>query len=87
MLRITPAVAGQTPAVVKLEGKLLAPWVEELREACGRRDAGQALELDLTDVTYVDAAGIELLKQLLRQAVTFRGCSPFVAELLHWEPS
>ena len=83
MLRITPGAAGQTPAVVKLEGKLLAPWVEELREACRERGPGQALELDLTDVTYVDAAGIELLKELMRQRITIRGCSRFVAELLH----
>ena len=85
MLRITPGPVDQTPAVVKLEGKLLAPWVEELREACHERGPGQALELDLTDVTYVDAAGIELLQELMRQGVTLRGCSRFVAELLHLE--
>ena len=83
MLRITPGAAGQTPAVVKLEGKLLAPWIEELRQACRGFDSRQAMELDLTDVTYVDAAGSELLKELMRHGIKIHGCSRFVAELLH----
>jgi hypothetical protein len=41
--------------------------------------------LDLSGLSFVDRAGVELLQQLLRQGVRIHSCSPFVAELLHWD--
>ena len=37
---------------------------------------------DLSELTFVDREGGELLLQLLRQGVRIDSCSPFVAELL-----
>ena len=34
-------------------------------------------------VTFVNAAGAELLRELIRQGITITQCSAFVAELLH----
>jgi anti-anti-sigma regulatory factor len=63
MLRIT---AHETPGCVtfQLEGKLAGSWVQEL-EDCWRRTRdiapGSVMRLDLSEVSFVDAAGREFL--------------------------
>ena len=59
---------------LELEGKLAGPWVEELDRCWHDMLANQgepALRIDLTGVTYVDAAGKACLANLLRRGVTF----------------
>ncbi len=68
-------------AIVKLEGKLLQPWVDEVR-ALFVPPPGSLPRLDLASLTFVDAAGLDLLRQLLGQGVAIESCSPFVAALL-----
>jgi ABC-type transporter Mla MlaB component len=68
MLRITTHSAADS-LTFQLEGRLVGPWVTELRE-CWRRtpsDAKRAVHIDLRAVSYVDAAGEELLADLYRQ--------------------
>ena len=87
MLRITRIVGAHAPPVLKLEGKLLEPWVGEVRRACAEPGACLGpLLLDLSAVTFVDAAGIDLLRELIRQGMGVTACSDFVAELLDREP-
>jgi ABC-type transporter Mla MlaB component len=75
--------AGQTIPALKLEGKILGPWVIELRRACEElRVSTSAFCLDLTDVTFIDSAGLGLIHDLIRQGATLSGCSDFVKELL-----
>ena len=83
MLRITRTVSASR-ATVKLEGTLKEPWVAEVRLACLDRDSGaeKPVALDLSGVTFVDAAGRELLQTLLGSGATIATCSSFVAELL-----
>jgi RNA polymerase sigma-70 factor (ECF subfamily) len=86
MLRINHVSdPGQTPTL-KLEGKLLGPWVEELRDTC-RSPAfpPDGIRLDLSAVTFVDAAGAKLLGDLIRQGTQIIACSGYVAELLYGE--
>jgi hypothetical protein len=67
---------------IKLEGAILAPWVGTVRDACaipGR----WSRRLDLASVTYVDAAGVQLLRDLMAEGVEIAACSSFVRELLH----
>jgi hypothetical protein len=79
MLRLS--IIPQTGSfIVKLEGKLLAPWCEELVRACD--GAGESVQLDLYDVSYVDAAGMETIRALMARGVALGRCSSFVAELL-----
>ena len=63
MLRITTTEIGEK-ATLKLEGKLSGPWVEEF-ERCWRMSTGiyknKSLVVDLSGVTFVDAAGKKLL--------------------------
>jgi RNA polymerase sigma-70 factor (ECF subfamily) len=86
MLRIDHVShAGQAP-MLKLEGRLLGPWVEELRQAC-RSLALRPERLDLSAVTFVDAAGTRLLAELIGQGVQVIACSGYVRELLDREKS
>lgn len=68
MLRITTA-EDPSATVLRLEGKLAGPWVKELEE-CWRSGAApegqRGLRIDLREVTFIDAAGKDLLTRLHR---------------------
>jgi len=84
MLRITRLTGADSAQTIKLEGKLLGPWVEEVREACAPAMARSGrTRLDLAAVTFVDTAGVGLLRELIRQGVEIAACSGYVAALLH----
>jgi anti-anti-sigma regulatory factor len=87
MLRITEVVDGGSGLLLNLEGKLRDAWVEELAWAAGqpRPDGRGPIRLDLSSVTFVDEAGVRLLRQLLRQGVEIAAISCFVAALLRLE--
>jgi hypothetical protein len=83
MLRITRLDDCGSAHVLKLEGKLLEPWIGELTEACSQmRPEGGSATLDLTAVSYVDAHAAEVLCRLRHSGVRLMGCSPLVAELI-----
>jgi hypothetical protein len=84
MLRITKLDAAHSSPILRLEGKLLEPWVEEVRRAC--RDPAP-LGLDLSAVTFVDAAGAKCLRELLQRGARITASSGFVAALLEREQS
>ncbi len=82
MLRITTLNAEGSPAIVKLEGKLLEPWISELQEACQAvRKQDAVPTLDLAGLSYVDAPGTIALRDLIRRGVAVTGCSPLVSVL------
>ena len=84
MLKITETARNDSSRTFKLEGKLLGPWVDELRNACTQPLAPlEQVGLDLAAVTFVNAAGAELLRELIRQGIIITQCSAFVGELLH----
>jgi ABC-type transporter Mla MlaB component len=75
--------SSDSAATLKLEGKLLGPWVEELRRACDELHvAPNGLSLDLSAVTFIDSAGFTLLVDLVRRGSTISECTGFVEELL-----
>ena len=87
VLKITRLFHKGRGLTIKLEGELLEPWVGSVRDACavrGRRP--RHLRLDLAAVTYVDAAGIQLLRDLLAEGAEIAACSSFVGELLQRQP-
>jgi hypothetical protein len=84
MLMITRSEEGDVGCTLKLEGKLLGPWVGELELACGgSRIHPERVRLDLSGLTYLDAEGTRFLKGLLREGTRVVACSGFVAEMLH----
>ena len=83
MLKIDSVTTGSGTATLSLEGRLIGPWVEELRLTClGELGSGTDLTLDLAGVAFVDRAGIELLRTLADRHTRLSNCSPFVAEQL-----
>jgi hypothetical protein len=85
MLRITWIEVGSSDSIqtLKLEGKLLGPWVDELSRVCGEpRVSPNSLRLDLAAVTFIDSSGVKLVNDLILQGVAIVGSSGFIAELL-----
>jgi ABC-type transporter Mla MlaB component len=70
-----------------LEGKLLGPWLDEFKAVLPEGIALSAVRVDLEGVTYLDAAGAELLLELRRRGVQIVGGSPFVLQLLDRPPT
>jgi hypothetical protein len=67
MLRITiHNEAAATRLIV--EGKLVGPWVEELKK-CWQAIAHAELLVDLSAMTWIDAEGRGLLAEMHRQGV------------------
>jgi ABC-type transporter Mla MlaB component len=85
MLRITQTLGTDTVLTLKLEGKLLEPWTDELLRVCSQRTSEQTLRLDLAALTYADAVGVSLLASLIRRGTVVISCSGFVQELLQKE--
>ena len=82
MLRISMQ---QDPGTLSLvvEGRLVGPWVDELRKVSreqGARTDAQ-LTIDLCGVTAMDAKGQELLDELLRGGAILR-CSDVMNQYL-----
>jgi anti-anti-sigma regulatory factor len=70
--------------LLKLEGKLLEPWAHELRALIpDDPEAARSTRLDLRDVSFIDAAGTQLLRELLARGVVVQSTSSFVDQVLH----
>ena len=72
MLKIARVDDGASDSIqtLKLEGKLLGPWVDELPRACQElRTPPSGLRLNLAGVTFIDPARIELLGDLIRRGL------------------
>jgi anti-anti-sigma regulatory factor len=82
-MKITVVESSRNGVRLRVEGRLTGRWVEELRRTCDLHalSDGIRLTLDLADVSFADAAGIELLKEL-RIRVTLLSPSSLVAEQL-----
>jgi hypothetical protein len=80
MLRVTQANGDHAGITLKLEGKLVEPWVSEVRELLAEQSVHH--RLDLASVSYVDGAGAELLRELVDRGVEIVSSSLYVTELL-----
>jgi hypothetical protein len=84
MLRITVVESSRSAVSLRVEGRITGSWVEELRRACDAHtflDEVQ-LSLELADVSFADAAGIVLLKELRTRGVGLLRATPYLAEQL-----
>jgi ABC-type transporter Mla MlaB component len=99
MLRITVVDLSESAVVLRVEGRITGSWVEELRGTCAAHAfaahafVGHAfpdevqLSLELSDVSFADAAGIALLKELRSGGADLIRPTPFIAERLKDGPS
>ena len=68
--------------VLRLEGRLVGPWVDELRKTItGAEVLSLPLEIDVWDLTYADLDGEKALSQLHRRGARFKGKSPYAEYL------
>jgi anti-anti-sigma regulatory factor len=89
MLKITTLTNAES-TVLRLEGRLAGPWVQEL-ELCWGFTVGTTtnhpLSVDLSAVTYVDSDGKDLLKKIHQQGAKLiaSGCLTrcIVNEIVH----
>jgi ABC-type transporter Mla MlaB component len=81
MLRMTRADTGRVTTII-VEGKILGPWIAEVRAAIAAIPDGQQRRIDVARVTFVDSAGAELLATLQRDGIEVASCSQFIAELM-----
>jgi anti-anti-sigma regulatory factor len=68
-----------------VEGRLVAPWSDELKAASERAGSGlngRELVIDLKNLTTISQEGEDLLLELMKQEVRFRGCGVFTNEIL-----
>ncbi|HVO61725.1 MAG TPA: hypothetical protein VMT53_12375 [Terriglobales bacterium] len=80
MLRITAITSDKV--VVKLEGRLVGPWVRELKKTILRTNGRcQPLEIDVSDLTFADEKGERALRWLHRMGAHFQGKEPFAEYL------
>jgi hypothetical protein len=89
MLKISQGTAQNEGGAIclLLEGQITGPWVEELRRVCadtlgnnGRSTSH--LVLDLAGISFLDADGIALFRELTARRVSFTNSSVFIAEQL-----
>ena len=77
MLRISIDESEES-VVLRLEGRLIAPWVAEV-EQCWRRAftdlRGRCVQVDLSAVNFVDSAGESLLTRMYEAGFRVAGAS------------
>lgn len=83
MLRIDLSHKGPS-ALVKLEGRLVGPWVAELEGVLAAVEDLHALTLELEGVSHADEAGLAVLRLALARGARVSSVSGFVACLL-WD--
>lgn len=68
---------------LELAGRVIGPWVEELRALCQQPLAeNTGLTLDLEQVSFVDTDGASLLLHLQSRHVRIVNCPRFIVEQL-----
>lgn len=84
MLKIS-IIEGHTERRLIVEGKLVGPWVAELRSACENVNTapfGRKLVVDMRHVTAISQEGENVLFELIQQGVKFRCRGVFTKHIL-----
>jgi hypothetical protein len=84
MLKIS-IIEGQTERRLIVEGKLVGPWVVELRSACENVNTsllGRRLVIDMRHVTAISQEGQNVLFELIQKGAKFRCRGVFTKHIL-----
>ena len=71
MLRISVSEQDPSCRIIKLEGKLLQAWVDEVRRLCVETEEGSLPSLDLSGLSFVDRPGAEMLQSFCGKVFAF----------------
>jgi anti-anti-sigma regulatory factor len=83
MLRVT--LLANEKLTLKLEGKISGPWVQVFEECWTRArvaSKSDVVRADLTDVTFVEDAGKDLLARMARAGTEFVATGPLIPVLV-----
>ena len=81
MLRISIINDTDQAIAYHLEGRLVGPWVDELRRLGDEALAqNKTLTLDLEGVRFADLHGVALLHELSQRQVSQCNCSQFLVQ-------
>jgi len=79
LLRISQTDAATAGTKLLLEGKLIGPWVEELRLLCEPMVlSGESVEIDCAGIDFTDRDGLALLRGLQTRRAVLVNCSPYL---------
>ncbi|MFL5304534.1 MAG: hypothetical protein ACJ8F1_04945 [Polyangia bacterium] len=81
MLRITPQATAGGALVLTIEGRLVGPWIAELRRVVGATPA-RPVQVQLGGLEFADTEGAALLRELRKTGVELLDASGFVAALI-----
>jgi len=83
VLRISIVDDSERSVRLVLEGRLVGPWVTELRKQSEQAlSETKKVTLDLGKVWFVDASGTALLRELADREVEQANCSVFISQQL-----
>lgn len=86
VLRITRMPAQEPPLRLKVEGRLVGPWLAVLDAELARYFADEGtFALDLSGVDYASREGAELLRRARDRGARVVACSPLLENLLSGE--
>jgi ABC-type transporter Mla MlaB component len=81
MLKITRAVLSKKEITLQLDGRVTGKWVELLRDTAeSALNEGMRLNVDLTNISFIDCEGIALIRNLIQRGVRHLNPPLFVAE-------
>ena len=81
MLKISQVGTPNHSLSLKLEGRVVGPWVDELRRICEPLlSEERSFTLDLGEVSYADAEGVATLNSFKSSGVNLVNCSPFLEQ-------
>ena len=81
MLRIINTVSAPTTTIA-LEGKLLQPWIAEVRHSIDAARAAGPVRLNLAQLQFADESGVILLQSLQGQQIPLLDVPPLITALL-----
>ena len=77
-------IEGSSQVTLKVEGKIVSDWVSLLEKEClSLRMQKKKVLLDLSDITYVDESGVEMLNRIISDDIEIARCSSLIKSLLN----
>lgn len=82
MLRITQEAESASCVTLKVEGRIVSSWVDLIEHKCRTcLQTNGAVVLDFSQVTFIDAPGLAMLKRLASPQLLLINRPPFIKEL------
>lgn len=81
MLRMIHSISAPTTTIA-LEGKLLQPWITEVRRSIDAARALGPVRLNLAQLQFADESGVGLLQSLQGQQIPLLDMPPLITALL-----